>query len=342
MSARPKVRAPKLRSPKVRTPKGVAAPGASSAIEAAASVVGPPTTSFDFLAGSYERAARTRLVAVLVVGAVAMIALALVGKGVTTMLAVRKADAQTAQALSQQTAETQELTKVAQVSGIGEPALRDEVAGRKTAAVAAVQGEVAATQVFDAVATAAGSIPGAHIESISFSASGQAGTSTQTVNSPTPAISATEAHTTQASGTSGTTPAASSGSSSASSGTSSTNGPGLTITMALRNCADVQRWSSALGADLPYLSIAGTTSSCGAGGAQLTTTGTLAASMAMVHQNQINAELNDAPPPVPPAQTSPASTLPPPASAASMPSGSPASTSTSAASTLATTAKGGK
>ena len=60
-----------------------------------------PATSFDFLSGGYSRAARTRLVSLLMVGAVIAIALMVTGQGVSTMFKVRSVNAQIVAAQAQ-------------------------------------------------------------------------------------------------------------------------------------------------------------------------------------------------------------------------------------------------
>lgn len=242
-----------------------------------------PTTSFDFLSGGYSQAARTRLVSLLMVGAVIAIALVVTGRGVSTMFKVRSVNAQIVTAQAQQAADTHQLASVASVSGVGEPTLQADLAARKAQADLAVSGEPAAAEVLTNLQQAANSVGGATIDSVDFSTTGQAGTASAGAAQAAP----TDAQKLANAGT-----ALSGGA-----GSPTTTAPSavttLTITLTVNSYSDVQAWTSALKADMPYLSdpVGGTIVAGGSTSVSVTTVGTLSPSVVEAHQNLIDQKL---------------------------------------------------
>ena len=169
------------------------------------------------------------------------------------------------------------------MSGVGEPSLQADLSARKAQADSAVSGEPASAEVLANLQQAANSVGGATINSVDFSTTGQAGTASAgtTPAAPTDAQKLANAGTALSGGT---------GSSSTPAPTAVTT---LTITLTVNSYADVQAWTSALKADLPYLSdpVGGTTVSGGSSSVSVTTIGTLGPAVLEAHQNLIDQKL---------------------------------------------------
>lgn len=259
-----------------------------------------PSPNFDFLRGSYRQAARTRLAALSLVGAIMAAVLLVAGNGIATMRQVSSVNGQ-ASLLAQRTQALQvQIDQQTTINGRSEGELRTDLANKTALVAAATAGEAPIAAILGPNPTstckslplgpcqlwqAVTSVPGATLVSVSFSPSGQAGTPGAPPPSATPTTAAPTSPTPGPPSASTAVPT-----------TLPAQYVSVSIALQLSSYTDVNIWESTLAAQVPELTgaqtiVAGSTTSI-----SVTTTGELTGTVLSTHSAEIDSCLLTYPP----------------------------------------------